>query len=325
MLKSALKKRCSVGSGLQKHHHHQANEPPRVNDHGATAAASPTEDFGILQLGSSVTVNEDARRIILTEIQDIEHSITATQHQVVKEDKTGTELAQRHARTEWEVAGLREESHELLEQMTMNTTILAGLDSTLRTQIIPPDHDDDMEHDIVVGGDGADDDAERMNESDESTPPPPPPTPVHSAADFRYQLQEVLAETDWMEREYRDGSDVMHEIMQHKDDTVQSMGRILENVQGEQLQVQLANAVRHKEMAESTLKEEESRLQALEQQVQQVNERCAVLENECDEMVRFVCFSVCARLCFCCAALVHVKMTMLTAHSLASSHLFSLR
>lgn len=305
MLKSALKKRSSIGSGQLQKHHHQPIEPPRVNDYDA-AAASSTEDFGILQLGSSVTVNEDARRIILTEIQDMEHSMTATQHQVVKEDKTVTELAQRRARTEWEVAGLREESHELLEQMTMNSTILAGLDSTLRTQIIPPDQDD-MVEDMVVGGND-DDNAERMKESDESTPPPP--TPVYSAADFRYQLQEVLAEADWMEREHRDGSDAIQEIMQHKYDTVQAMGRILENVQSEQLKVQLANAVIHKEMAESTRKEEESRLRALEQQVQQVNERCAVLESESDEMVRFVCVCVCVRLCLLRRGCKHARIQL---------------
>ena len=298
MLKSALKKRTSAAP-QNYHHHHPAIEPqPRFQVDRAADAA--TEDFGILQLGSSVTVNEDARRSILTEIQDIEHSITATQHQVKKEDQTVTALGQQHARTEWEVTGLREESHELLEQMTMNATILTGLDSTLRTQIIPPeDPEEDIANDVVGGGgnDGADG-AERMQETDESTSPPPP-THVHSAADFRYQLQEVLAETDWMEREYREGTDVMQEIMQRKDDALQAMGRILENVQREQLQVQLANAVLHKEMAESTLQEEENRLYALEQQVQQVTERGAVLEHECDAMVRFVSVYAVALLLWC--------------------------
>ena len=274
MLKSAMTKRatCVPEPGQRPH-----TEAP------ATSGVSSSEDFGILQLGSSVTVNEDARRIVFTDIQEIECAITTTQQQVSQADATAAELAQRHERSEWEVAGLREESNELLDQMTMNATILTGLDTTLHTQIIPPDNDDDDD----------DNDEPVPNESetavsrstDHTTPVTPTPLPVISAADFRHQVQETVAETDWMEEQHRETADKIQTLVQQKHDTVASLGVVLATVQREQLPVQHANTKWHTEAAAMTLHEETQRLRALECKVDQANERCAVLEQECDKQV----------------------------------------
>ena len=198
-------------------------------------------------------------------------------------DATAAELAQRHERSEWEVAGLREESNELLDQMTMNATILTGLDTTLHTQIIPPDNDDDDD----------DNDEPVPNESetavsrstDHTTPVTPTPLPVISAADFRHQVQETVAETDWMEDQHRETADKIQSLMQQKHDTVASLGVVLATVQREQLPVQHANTKWHTEAAAMTLHEETQRLRALERKVDQANERCAVLDQECDKLV----------------------------------------
>jgi hypothetical protein len=274
MLKSAMTKRTTCTAEPGQRHHTEAS----------TTTVSSSEDFGILQLGSSVTVNEDARRIIFTDIQEIESAITTTQQQVSQADATAAELAQRHERSEWEVAGLREESHELLDQMTMNATILAGLDTTLHTQIIPPDNDDNDDKDDEPAPNECVNAV--SNSTDHTTPVTPTTLPVISAADFRHQVQETVAETDWMEEQHRETADKIQTLVQQKNDTVASLGVVLAVVQREQLPVQHANAKWHTEAAATTLHEETNRLRALERKVDQANERCVVLDQECDKRVR---------------------------------------
>ena len=110
----------------------RAPPPPTGGD---TSAGSDV-DIGVLQWGSSVNLNEDLRRTILTEIGNIDDSITNLHGSVKNEERTASQLAKDLIHAKSEMINLRRGAAENLDDASMNADVQARLAETTKSQVI---------------------------------------------------------------------------------------------------------------------------------------------------------------------------------------------
>lgn len=104
--------------------------PPAVGD-------EPSVDPGILAFGTSVSVNDDLRRSILTEIEEIDESISTTASQIKTEEKSQEELRKSRGNSIKESRSILETVTENFGTLDMQRQMLKNLEHTFQAEIAP--------------------------------------------------------------------------------------------------------------------------------------------------------------------------------------------
>jgi hypothetical protein len=90
-----------------------------------------TYDSGILDFGTSVSVNDDLRRSIGIEIQEIEANSNKLKDNLNSESNLQQDLVNNHAHANKELAGLNQGASDIVDTLSMNMQILHGLKATM--------------------------------------------------------------------------------------------------------------------------------------------------------------------------------------------------
>jgi chromosome segregation ATPase len=107
-----------------------SSNPVKPTDHDAVDSMVPS-DPGILAFGTSVSINNDLRRSIGVEIQEIEAHCTKMKDDVNVESSIREELNKTTSHAIKEVKSLEQGASDLVENINMNRQIAFGLESTL--------------------------------------------------------------------------------------------------------------------------------------------------------------------------------------------------
>lgn len=113
---------------MKKQHQHQAHMQNGNND-------TTNVDPGILAFGTSVSINDDLRRSISNEIQEIDSNCTKIKDDINIESKIQDELSKGKVHANNEIAALCQGVIDANDALHMNTQILHGLANTLQTEI----------------------------------------------------------------------------------------------------------------------------------------------------------------------------------------------
>jgi hypothetical protein len=90
-----------------------------------------TYDSGILNFGTSVSVNDDLRRSIVIEVQEIEANSNKLKEQLNLESKLQHDLANNHTHANKELSGLNQSATDIVDTLCVNMQILQGIETTM--------------------------------------------------------------------------------------------------------------------------------------------------------------------------------------------------
>lgn len=108
---------------------------PQVVHNQDSCSDTPVDPF-LLDFGTSVNVNEDLRRVIRGEIQEIDESINGIVGETKKEETVGKQLRQDLEHSHAEMTSLSRCVQDQLENVHVHTTFLQGLATTLQTDLV---------------------------------------------------------------------------------------------------------------------------------------------------------------------------------------------
>jgi hypothetical protein len=115
------------------------NARRQVSDNVAEVSPNNvTEDPFILDFGTSVNVNEDLRRVIKTEVQEIDDSIVAARGAQKNEETVEAQLNNDLSHSHREMANLSRGASEQLETCGVHTSFLSSLNKTLHAELVVP-------------------------------------------------------------------------------------------------------------------------------------------------------------------------------------------
>ena len=140
----------------------------------STSEAEASVSEPLLSWGSSVNVNEDLRRSIRTEIEEIDASIDDLQGNIKNEDRASAQLAKDFSHARAEMAELRRSAADRLDGETMKDQVRTRLKASLRSELMSPTS-------VVSSGSATplettNDPSQEGNESDASRKDKPPST-----------------------------------------------------------------------------------------------------------------------------------------------------
>lgn len=98
---------------------------------------TPVDPF-LLDFGTSVNVNEDLRRVIRGEIQEIDESINVIGNETKKEETLGKQLRKDLEHSYAEMGNLCHGVNDQLENIHVQSTLLAGLNATMHANLVVP-------------------------------------------------------------------------------------------------------------------------------------------------------------------------------------------
>jgi chromosome segregation ATPase len=94
-------------------------------------------DPGILAFGTSVSINDDLRRCIGVEIQEIDSICAKLKEDTSRESNICDDLVKTKSHAINEVQTLDQGASDIVDNLNMNVQILAGLDKTVNTALAP--------------------------------------------------------------------------------------------------------------------------------------------------------------------------------------------
>lgn len=241
----------------------------RINGHqppvAPPTAAETTLDPGILEMGTSVAVNNEMRRGFTTEIQEIEASISATRQEIETEENVAAEIKKQHVLSCQEAKGMHADSVEYLDKIRMNQNIFDGLQQTLRQEVV-------FEENSICTS------TTEENSAHDTSP--------KSIAEYQQHWQDSTDKLNRIDREANAVAVTIRERMKDKEETVKCIGAILDQIATEDLKNVKTKAKEISDEALNQLKDEKQRYQSTQMQFEKVQARTAALEKQLKEMVR---------------------------------------
>ena len=92
-------------------------------------------DPGILEMGASVSVNDEMRRSLATETAEIDAACTKLLSEVQTEESQSTELKKSQSHADMELSGMLQSAKELVDTMHMNEQVFRDLQSKVETDL----------------------------------------------------------------------------------------------------------------------------------------------------------------------------------------------
>lgn len=191
---------------------------------------------GLLEFGTSVSVNEEIRRTIASEIEETQESIQKIKDEIALGTKVGKELRKSRSNAAAETRDLRQGSKEALERLSiMHYDVFHDLNhNTLRKELCvlseerEPEPMDTEEDAVPPSGDDKKDgnDGEKANENS----PPPPEVNPHSMQgiqqrhdDIASSLWKIGAHIQEMEEAFVNKKSQYQSIVEKKEQTAQQV------------------------------------------------------------------------------------------------------
>ena len=110
----------------------RAAAPAPPEEHNNT---EPSMDAGILAFGTSVSVNDDLRRSIQSDLEEIDSNVSKIKDEITSEQKIGEELRKTRFHAVKEARSQHQVATENLEVLTMHQEILRRLQNTFDVEI----------------------------------------------------------------------------------------------------------------------------------------------------------------------------------------------
>lgn len=189
--------------------------------HSSMSAPSASEETSVseplLSWGSSVNVNEDLRRSIRKEIEDVDESIDTLQSNIKNEDRTSTQLAKDFAHARTEMVQLRRGAADKLDGETMKDQVRHRLKASLRSELMSPTSVVSSSHSTLESS------SQEGKETDASGKDKPPAT-LGAYLQQRANELKVLASFIAKEKEFLMQSKAEKDDLEHQTETI--LGRI---------------------------------------------------------------------------------------------------
>ena len=217
---------------------------------------------GLLQMGASVSVNDDTRRVIEAETKEVEAACATLGSEESKEVLVGQELAKSRKRQESEISTMRRGAMENFESVQMNEGCLAQIKETLQQEIRPK--------------------VENPDPNNKENPP------LEHAAAFQ---ESIVAKSERSSKLVEVGEDQMRaaEERKHKvEELVAEKMQISRKTKEGNFKIRLANAKQKTLEDEDALKEEMQRSDTLGEQHTATLERCNQLREVVAKDVRMI-------------------------------------
>jgi hypothetical protein len=250
-----------------------------MNESKQSMNSSSTIDPGILEMGASVSVNDELRRAINAETIDIESICTKLVSDVGAEETHAKEIQKSKHHSDVELSNILQCSMELVETSHMNEHIFRGLQAKVEKELVLSSYSQGK---ILT------DNANIANKKDVM---PQSPTSV-----FAIQQSNVKKSEDvtTLSKSIRD---TIASIKYFKDQIINmehETNQIYHKVKSEHLKVTLANAKHQVHLAEDILKDKQMQHQKDKINYDIIDARCKHLNEKKDAMVRtfnfvFVC------------------------------------
>lgn len=136
---SSLYSKASTGSSKSNEENNAiATFSTGPNNHSITATGTDDSESWIMDFGMSANVNDDLRRTIRAEIEDIDASIQQIQVGIQNEQRTAEQLAKDASHAHAEMASHQRGAAELMDSASMNEHIRLNLEKTLQDDLIQP-------------------------------------------------------------------------------------------------------------------------------------------------------------------------------------------
>ena len=245
---------------------------PSMNAPAASEEASVSEP--LLSWGSSVTVNEDLRRTIRSEIAEIETSIESLQGQIKNEDRISAQLAKDFSHARAEMAELRRSAADELGSAIMKDQVRTRLKSSLRSELMSPT--------TVISLDSiapkASNDASQ--EEDNAVDKAPATTAEY--------LEQRAAEVKELAASIAKEKESLMESKAEKDDLDRQTQIILDRIKNDKLEEELEAAKKETAFRAEELEREEHRKRSTKEAVQKVRAECGHYAQQIADQVSAV-------------------------------------
>ena len=217
----------------------RASTPPEEHN------AEPNMDAGILAFGTSVSVNDDLRRSIQSDIEEIDKNISKIKDEIASEQKIGEELRKTRFHALKEARSQHQVATENLEMLTMHQEILRRLQNTYEVEIAA------RSSGTKNGGASPKGDADSMDVENNNANLPPTTLTVEK---LKEGIREVDAELQSWKESFKATAQLYAEQLAQKKEYENAAAEIRRRIQSDQLEerlkqltVKIQDAVKDKE------------------------------------------------------------------------------
>jgi hypothetical protein len=244
-----------------------------MNNAKTLQPAAAAVDPGILEMGTSVSVNDEMRRAVTTETVEIEAVCTKLASDVNAENATAGELQKSKQHADTEVFGLLQGATESVETVNMNEQILRGLKTTFEAEIVlvQPSQTKQPSKDYPV------------TEAHPANVVPPSTTSVFAIQEANKGKKKEITSIG---EEMGQKTVTVQALVDRKTEVMHDVRAVFTKIKADRLDVVNANAKHNTRVAEDGLEDEKNRLNTLKANRGVVDARNAALRKTVAESVR---------------------------------------
>lgn len=255
---------------------------------------------GLLEFGTSVSVNDELRRTLVSEAEELKQSIETIKHEIGVETEASKDLAKTQAEATRESEKLHRWSHELHESLSLSrsifqyeyhNTLLPELTLTRApTEESKNDGEEEEEEEEVnptgeVGHKGDEDDVAEESKDENKSP---------QVSDKIEPMKDILATRETLEDQFWDLVDcvkhaemALEKFKNGQNDAMNEKKRLIQRVQ--ELQMDLSKSQETTRTFSDSRQDEESRRLALENNLCAMKSSYEAVVKETKEKVRHWC------------------------------------
>lgn len=259
----------AINSNANQTDNNKTQQQQQQQRQPASTTGTAAIDPGILEMGTSVSVNDEMRRAIISETVEIEAVCTKLAADVNTEDSSAAELQKSKGHADGEVSDLLQGATESMESVHMNEQIFRGLKTTLESEILlvqPP--------------------TTATRTTVHTTMPnvvPPSPTSVFAIQKFNVVMkQEITTIGETMGNK----AGAVQSHVRRKTETVRNARAVHSKIKADRLVVACANAKHRTRVDEDGMEDQTKHLRALEANRAAVAARNAALRDTLADAVR---------------------------------------
>jgi hypothetical protein len=261
-----------------------------------TASKQPAQldaavDPGILEIGASVSVNDEARRTIGAEIHELDAASAKLGHEIKAEDAAAAELLRGTTRAGKEVLGLHQGATEIITTMELHQQLLQTLKSSaVEESILVAPTNTTTNTPVKVGSHSVD--STNNNYDTAVTSSPSSVLSIQGTILEMKQAQSDIAKT------VNAAKYQVNDFIIRKMDMVAALEEHNEIAKEEKLQVTAANSKHNTRVHEDDLEDEMKRFQTLQDNLKQGKARNFAYQKEVSDTVRAVARAAYFPFCF---------------------------
>jgi hypothetical protein len=228
-----------------------------TNQSGQSHSAT-TIDPGILEMGASVSVNDEIRRSLTAETAEIENTSTKLTSDVQTEETRTTEIQKSKCHANAELSGILQCAKELVETVQMNEQFFRGLQSKLATDIT-------------------------------QTPSPESSAAPTSVMTIQQSIVEKKEQVFNISKKVNETAVTIKNLNIERNEMIEAKKVIQSKIKSEHLKVTLANDKLKTQVGEDVLKQTQMNLHTTKASRDMIGIRIATLRDTSTAKVRYPC------------------------------------